>query len=82
MIQGLGKKEEFVDETFPKNSEVLGFLEKYVAGWRRPTPSEVLFKGGISPEDVKQGSIGDCYLISSFGVLGQKRIQEIFGIDA
>ena len=30
----------------------------------------MLVKGGFSPYDIKQGAIGDCYLISSMGVLG------------
>jgi hypothetical protein len=30
----------------------------------------MLYKDGISADDVKQGAIGDCYLISSFAVLG------------
>lgn len=49
--------------------------------WRRPSPSEVFVKNGITAKDVKQGKIGDCYLISTFAVLGEKRVNEIFGTD-
>lgn len=38
-------------------------------------------KSGISADDVKQGDIGDCYLISSFGVLGEKLIKQAIGFD-
>jgi len=42
-----------------------------VATWRRPKMGEKFITGGgMSPDDVKQGKIGDCYLISSFAVLG------------
>jgi hypothetical protein len=35
---------------------------------------------GMSPDDVKQGNIGDCYLISSFAVLGNKYLHKCIGI--
>ena len=34
----------------------------------------MLYRDGISANDVKQGAIGDCYLISSFAVLGEKLV--------
>ena len=42
--------------------------------WKRPediiTPEEpVMIKDGISPGDVKQGILGDCWLLGSFMVL-------------
>ena len=30
---------------------------------------------------VRQGYLGDCYLISAIGVLDQKRLKQILGID-
>ncbi len=33
----------------------------------------------MSPDDVKQGKIGDCYLISSFAVLGEKFLKLAIG---
>ncbi len=42
----------------------------------------MLTKGGITADDVIQGSIGDCYLVSSFAVLGEKRIKQALGYDA
>jgi hypothetical protein len=47
--------------------------------WRRPAPKEELIKGTISAYDVRQGDIGDCYLISSLGVLGEKWILPALG---
>lgn len=36
---------------------------------------------GMSADDVKQGQIGDCYLISSFAVLGSKLLNKSTGYD-
>lgn len=41
----------------------------------------MLIKGNISPYDVRQGNIGDCYLISSLGVLGDKWILPALGYE-
>lgn len=49
-----------------------------VKGWKRPTKTSVLMKGDLaSGMGVRQGSIGNCYLISAIGVLGKDRIREI-----
>jgi hypothetical protein len=53
-----------------------------VEKWRRPTSKEVLIKGTISPYDVRQGRIGDCYLISSLGVLGDRWILPALGFES
>lgn len=41
--------------------------------WRRPqeiAPDEpVMIKDGTSPGDVKQGNLGDCWLLGSFLIL-------------
>jgi|LakMenE18May11ns_1017448.scaffolds.fasta_scaffold8298710_1 hypothetical protein len=42
----------------------------------------MIYRDGISANDVKQGAIGDCYLISSFAVLGEKNILQSFGQDS
>ena len=57
-------------------------MSSSVASWRRPTPEEVLTKGGITADDVRQGDIGDCYLISSFAMLGEQRIKESLGYNS
>ena len=54
-------------------------LGTHAKNWRRPKKSEMLVKGGFSPYDIKQGLIGDCYLISSMGVLGEKWIKMALG---
>lgn len=46
--------------------------------WRRPNLAASLFKDSISPLDIKQGAIGDCYLMSAMGVAGKKRIEDVF----
>ena len=69
-MKDLGRKNLFTDEDFPANENSLGALQSVVFSWRRPNVGEMFSKSGISADDVKQGNIGDCYLISSFGVLG------------
>lgn len=54
-------------------------LQSVVAVWRRPKFGEKFVANGMSPDDVKQGKIGDCYLISSFAVLGQKFLKQAIG---
>lgn len=79
MIKALRKVDLYEDKDFPHTSESLGTLASNVEKWRRPTSKEVLIKGSISPYDVRQGNIGDCYLISSLGVLGDKWILPALG---
>ena len=75
----MGKRSFYTDEEFPANENSLGQLAGRVDHWRRPELGEVLASGGINADDVKQGAIGDCYLISSLGVLGEKRIMSALG---
>ena len=78
MIAGLGKK-LYEDTSFPRDYDSLGDLEGKVSKWRRPSSKEVLIKGSISPFDVRQGEIGNCYLISALGVLGEQWILKSLG---
>lgn len=78
MIAALGKK-LYEDSQFPRTVESLGDLEGEVQKWRRPSSKEVLVKGNISPYDVRQGKIGNCYLISALGVLGEQWILRALG---
>ena len=82
MLKDLGRKTLFTDEEFPANENSLGELHSRVHSWRRPSVSEMFSKGGISADDVKQGYIEDCYLISSFAVLGERLIKEAIGYDS
>lgn len=71
LLKSLGRRNLYCDSEFPANENSLGeTLASVVDSWRRPTPEEVLTKGGITADDVRQGLIGDCYLVSSFAVLG------------
>lgn len=71
-----GKK--FEDKQFPPTEKSLGPKTiKNTTGWKRAEGC-VLYEGGVSPSDVKQGAIGDCYYLSAISVLGEKRLKEIF----
>ncbi len=49
-----------------------------VKGWKRPGKNCVIMKNELnSGMEVRQGMIGDCYLISAIGVLGKDRIRRI-----
>ena len=80
LLNQIQPKKRYVDEVFTANEKVLGpGLGTHAKNWRRPKKSEMLVKGGFSPYDIKQGLIGDCYLISSMGVLGEKWIKMALG---
>lgn len=70
MIAGVESKKKFIDNDFPADQSILGSMSAVVEKWRRPRRGETLVKGEFSAYDIKQGSIGDCYLVSSMGVLG------------
>ena len=42
-----------------------------------------LFKGGIDPNDIKQGMLGDCYFVASLATLAEwpDRVKRIFVSD-
>lgn len=61
----------------------MGVLVPIVTGWRRPKTGERFVCGnGMSPDDCKQGKIGDCYLISSLSVLGEQNLKKAIGYDS
>ena len=73
---------KFVDKQFPANSTSLGsHTLSNTSGWDRKEEC-VLYDGGATPNDVKQGAIGDCYFLSAISVLGGKRVEEIFQGDS
>lgn len=70
---------QFIDEDYPANNTCLSAdMKSEVAKWHRPAADAVLFKDSISPMDIRQGYIGDCYLMSGMSVVGEKRIEDLF----
>lgn len=85
-------KESFSDPEFPATNTTIGPLtagDNVVAGpggeivWKRAqefiTGTPCLFET-ISPTDILQGTLGDCYLLSAISVLAEKpeRIRKLF----
>jgi hypothetical protein len=80
MAELQGRRERFVDADFPPSAASLGEALGRQAGSRfefarfsdcsaEPLAFTV---GGFSPNDVVQGELGDCWLISSFAVLASR----------
>lgn len=80
--------EKFTDVQFDHNNEeaILGpkiFSMKSarnIQTWKRASEIQgsVLFKDGASHEDITQGALGDCYLLSALSVLGNDKTVELF----
>lgn len=62
----------YTDSDFRANNDVIPpDVRGDVKGWKRPTKGSVVFKDQETGMSVRQGMIGDCYLISAIGVLGK-----------
>lgn len=71
--------DKYVDTTFKADETSLGPLAAdQVAEWRRAGEECVLYEGSATPQDVKQGALGDCYFLSAIAVLGNTRIEALF----
>ena len=63
---------DYSDSNFRASNDVIPpNVRGDVKGWKRPGPDSVILKDGHSSMSVRQGYIGDCYLISAIGVLGK-----------
>lgn len=67
-------------------------IKRFSSEWRRArdfSSAKVsgnepeLFKGGIDPNDIKQGMLGDCYFVASLATLAEwpDRVKKIFVSD-
>ena len=70
---------DYIDPTFKTNMDVIpSEARNYVRGWKRPGKNSVVMKNDLnSGMQVRQGMIGNCYLISAIGVLGKDKIRAI-----
>lgn len=89
-----GSSEPFSDPSFPRqlsslcdvsNSEMVERFGQYV--WKRPReiydgPFHI-FYDNIEPDDIKQGSLGDCYFLSALSSLAEwpDRVRKLFLSD-
>lgn len=56
------------------------YLRNQCKGFTRPSADSYLMDESDISVDVKQGMIGDCYLISAIGILGLKNLRKMLGI--
>lgn len=71
----------FSDSSFRASNDIIPQNARAdVKGWKRPGPQTVILRDGHSSMSVRQGYIGDCYLISAIGVLGREHLQKILGL--
>jgi hypothetical protein len=81
----VAQKKLYVDAEFPATAQSIGAAIDVL--WLRPSEfmqgKPVLFSEGIAPDDILQGSLGDCYFLSSLSVLAErpKRIERLFRHD-
>jgi len=70
---------KWTDTEWPANETSLGeHVKSRVVEWRRPGPECCLYEGGVTPEDIRQGALGDCYFLSAMTVLKQDRVENLF----
>jgi hypothetical protein len=74
------RKGYFKDEEFPGEDEIFGTYGKFVDHLESFGDRKKLIKGDINMSDVRQGCLGDCYLISALGVLGHNWICRALGM--
>jgi hypothetical protein len=70
------KTGKFTDEDFPADDKSVGIKEGYSkVEWKRPEQflegDLRIFEGNIEPKDVKQGRLGNCYLMSAIMLISQ-----------
>lgn len=81
-----GTDQTFTDPDFPPNAQSLGKLDDKLVNsltWKRIKdilPDAIFANGTISPSDILQGSLGDCYLLSALASLAEQdyRVKSLF----
>tara|TARA_B100000073_G_scaffold246377_1_gene206841 strand:+ start:10716 stop:12431 length:1716 start_codon:yes stop_codon:yes gene_type:complete len=68
--------ELFCDETFPANQESLGNTNEKNVSWIRatklqPQNTEMVLFHDVEPNDILQGGLGDCWLLSAIAALAE-----------
>lgn len=79
---------QFTDSDFPPEKSSLATPDKLssyrdIAAWKRATEiftKPALYEGKIEPNDILQGNMGDCYLLSTLAAIAEypDRIRRIF----
>lgn len=82
----------FVDIEFPPNEDAIAPEGSEARGkepitWRRPVDffdgAYEVFVGAVEPNDIRQGSLGDCWLLCAMSALAERpgEIQKMFVMD-
>ncbi|KRX00415.1 hypothetical protein PPERSA_03636 [Pseudocohnilembus persalinus] len=90
LYNALNSGGKFTDKEFPANiNSLTSYPDSYPKGkefqWLRPSvinglsgeDGELTIFQGISPQDIKQGALGDCYLLSSLSALAEHQSQNL-----
>lgn len=73
-------KKPYEDKQFVASDTALGDEEwktnRGISGWKKAADEMLLYDENISPFDVRQGALGDCYFISAISVLGETHVKD------
>ena len=67
-------------QQFPREEGAESFKNMIVAGFKKPTSGSLWGSEDITPKDIIQGDVADCYYLSSLAALAEfpDRAKQIF----
>lgn len=74
----------YVDKQFIPSNDLVTTdkdLQSQIQKWIRPSTDCFLIDDTNTHNEVKQGNLGDCFLISAIGILGLDNLKKVLGVD-